>query len=226
MVYLKSAFMKYSFTLFYFLLLAAFSAMAQKKFSEGTIAYDVVINTGADKPKAADFLDGTTVVNYIKGDKSRTEMVSPLGTLITIYNGAKNSIVILKNIGEQKYMITLTQSDWKDANRKYEGINFTYEDGTKEILNYKCKKAIAKLQDGTSYTVWYTPDLIPENKNFQYETKTLPGLAMEYETVNAKGEKTIYTVSKITFNPVPASKFDLPKEGYRVITYAESKSGS
>ena len=213
-------------TWFLSLLLFAVSASAQKKLTEGTISYDVVITTGSDKPKNADFLDGTTVVNYIKGDKSRTEMVSPLGTLTTIYDGTKNSIVILKDIGEQKYMITLTPNDWKDANKKYEGISFSYEDGEKTILDYKCKKAVAKLQDGTSYTVWYAPDLAPVNKNFQYETRTLPGLAMEYETVNAKGEKTTYTVSKINFNPVPASKFDLPKAGYRVMTYAESKAGS
>lgn len=217
--------MKNRFWLLCLFLMIVGSANAQKKFTEGTISYDVVITTGSDKPKNADFLDGTTVVNYIKADKSRTEMVSPLGTLTTVYDGSKNAIVILKDIGEQKYMITLTPNDWKDANKKYEGMTFTYEDGDKTILDYKCKKAVAKLQDGTTYTVWYTPDLVPENKNFQYETRSLPGLAMEYETVNSKGEKTTYTVSKINFSPVPASKFDLPKTGYRVMTYAESKSG-
>jgi len=217
--------MKYRFWFLSLFLALTSSVTAQKKFTEGSISYDVVITTGSDKPKNADFLDGTTVVNYIKADKSRTEMVSPLGTLTTVYDGSKNAIVILKDIGEQKYMITLTPNDWKDANKKYEGISFTYEDGEKTILDYKCKKAVAKLQDGTSYTVWYTPDLVPENKNFQYETRSLPGLAMEYETVNSKGEKTTYTVSKINFSPVPASKFDLPKSGYRVMTYAESKKG-
>lgn len=218
--------MKHRFLALFVFLSITVSVMAQKKFTEGTISYDVIINTGSDKPKNSDFLDGTTVTNYIKADKSRTEMVSPLGTLTTIYDGSKNSIVILKDIGEQKYMITLTPSDWKDANRKYEGMSFGYEEGEKTILGYKCKKAVAKLQDGTTYTVWYTPDLVPENKNFQYETKTLPGLAMQYEMINSKGEKTTYTVSKISFNPVPASKFDLPKSGYRVMTYAESKGGS
>lgn len=218
--------MKNRFWSFCFFLVIALSASAQKKFTEGTISYDVVITTGSDKPKNADFLDGTTVVNFIKGDKSRTEMVSPLGALTTVYDGSKSSIVILKDIGEQKYMITLTPADWKDANKKYEGISFSYEDGEKTILDYRCKKAVAKLQDGTTYTVWYAPELVPENKNFQYETRSLPGLAMEYETVNLKGEKTTYTVSKISFSPVPASKFDLPKAGYRVMTYAESKAGS
>src|SRR5215212_7310689 len=201
----------------------AVPALAQKKFSEGTISYDVVINTGSEKPKNADYLDGTTVANYIKGNKSRSEMVSPLGTLVTIHDSSKNAIVILKEFGEQKYMITLTPNDWKDANKKYENISFTHDPSEEKLIQgYKCKKAIGKLQDGTTYTVWYTPDLVPENKNFQYETRSLPGLALEYE-INSKDQKVTYTVSKISFSPVQASKFDLPKSGYRIMTYGESK---
>jgi len=205
------------------LLLIAAPAAAQKKFSEGTISYDIVINTGSDKPKNADFLDGTTVANYIKGNKSRTEMVSPLGALTTIQDSARNSVVILKEFGEQKYMITLTPEDWKDANRKYEGIVYTYDPSATRVLQgYSCKKAVGKLADGTTYTVWYTPDLVPVNKSFQYETRTLPGLALEYE-VDTNNQKVTYTVSRISFSPVPAAKFDLPKSGFRIMTYAETK---
>jgi GLPGLI family protein len=213
---------------FYFLTISflffAVPVLAQKKFTEGTISYDVVINTGSEKPKNADYLDGTTIANYIKGNKSRTEMVSPLGNMTTIHDSAKNNIVILKEFGEQKYMITLTPADWKDVNKKYEGISFNMESTEeKTILGYKCKKAVGTLADGTSFTVWYTPDLVPENKNFQYETRSLPGLAMEYE-INSRDQKVTYTVSKISFSPVPGSKFDLPKAGYRIMTYGESKN--
>ena len=216
---------RHFYTVLGFLMLA-FPALAQKKFTEGTISYDVVINTGSEKPKNADYLDGTTIANYIKGTRSRTEMVSPLGNMTTIHDSEKNAIAILKEFGEQKYMITLTPDDWKDVNRKYEGISYSLDNNEeKTILGYKCKKAIGTLQDGTTYTVWYTPDLVPENKNFQYETRTLPGLAMEY-VINSKDQKVTYTVSKISFSPVPTSKFDLPKAGYRVMTYAESKGGN
>jgi GLPGLI family protein len=152
-------------------------------------------------------------------------MVSPLGTLVTINDSSKNTIVILKEFGEQKYMITLTPDDWKDANRKYEGITYSYDaTAEKTILGYRCKKAIGTLKDGTTYTVWYTEDLVPVNRNFQVETRDLPGLALEYE-VQSNNQKVTYTVSKISFSPVQASKFDLPKSGYRIITYAESKGG-
>ena len=201
----------------------ALPALAQKKFTEGTISYDIVINTGTDKPQGADFLDGATSAVYIKGSKTRTEMVSPLGTQSTILDGTKSSIVILKEYGEQKYMINLKQEDWRDANKRYEDVSFTYDTGTKTISGYNCNKAVGKLKDGTTFTVWYTTDLLLENKDFQYANRTLPGLALEYET-NMGNLKVTYTVSKISFSPVPAAKFDIPKAGFRILSYEESKS--
>jgi GLPGLI family protein len=212
--------MKTKMILFGLALLTGLTALAQKKFSEGSINYDIVINTGTEKPQAADFLDGATSTVYIKGNKSRTEMISSLGTQATVIDG--NSVVVLKEYGDQKYLIQLTPSEWKDANKKYAGVIFTTSNEVKTILGYNCKKAIGKLNDGNTFTVWYTPDLIPENSDYQTATKDLPGLAMQYET-SMGNMNVIYTVSKISFAPVPASKFDLPKTGYRVMTYAESK---
>jgi GLPGLI family protein len=196
---------------------------AQKKFTEGTISYDIVINTGDSKPKIADMFDGATSIVYIKGNKSRSEMISSLGSQSTIVDSKTGSVVVLKEYGEQKYMINMTPANWKEANRRYEGVTFTYENDFKTIAGYKCQKAIGKLKDGSTFTVYYTTELIPENYEFQYSNKTLPGLAMEYES-SIGSLKVTYTVSRISFNPVPASKFDLPKTGFRVMTYEESKN--
>ena len=202
------------------------SSTAQKKLTEGTISYDITINTGTDKPKNADFFDGATSEVYIKANRTRTDMISSLGVQSTFIDNVKNTIVILKQFGDQKYMINMNREEWKDANKKYDDITFAYDDNaSKSIQGYTCKKAIGKLKDGTTFTVWYTPDIALENKDFQYANRTLPGLAMEYETVLGN-MKVIYTVSKISFSPVMASKFELPKEGYRVMTYTESKGKS
>jgi GLPGLI family protein len=204
-------------------LLMITSLNAQKKLTEGIISYDIVINTGSDKPQSADFLDGATSAVYIKGNKSRTEMVSSLGTQSTIIDGAKNQIVVLKEYGDQKYMIQMNPEDWKDANKKYESVTFIYDpSATKTILGYVAKKAVGKLADGNTFTVWYTTDLIPANKDFQYANKNLPGLALEFETIMGN-LKVTYTVSKISFGTVPAARFDIPKAGYRIMTYKESK---
>ncbi len=203
-------------------LLVAFLSFGQKKLTEGIIQYDVVINTGSDKPQGADFLDGATTTVYLKGNKSRSEMVSALGTQATVIDGAKNSIVILKDYGSQKYMINLTPANWKEMNSKYADVAYSVTDSTKKILGYTCKKAVGKLADGTPVNVWFSPDIQIDNKSFNMIGQSLPGLAMEFEAKMGNMNIT-YTVSKITFTTVPVARFDLPTSGYRVMSYAESK---
>lgn len=198
------------------------SAQTPRKLTEATISYDIVINTSNTKPQAADLLDGATSVIYLKGNSSRSEMVSSLGTQATIIDGKTGNVAILKEYGEQRYMINMTPDNWTQSNKKYEGVTFTYLDEFKTIANYKCQKAIGKLADNTTFSVYFTKDLLPVNKDFQYLNKNLPGLAMQYEATMGKMMVT-YTVSNINFNPVPQAKLDMPKSGYRVMTYEESK---
>lgn len=205
------------------LMLASMQVMGQtpRKLTEATIAYDIVINTSSSKPQGADLLDGATSVIYLKGNSSRSEMVSSLGTQATIIDGKTGNVVILKEYGDQKYMIKLTPDNWKQSNQKYEGVTFTYTGEKMKIAGYECEKAIGKLADNTTFNVYFTRELVPVNKDFQYLNKNLPGLAMQYEATLGKMTVT-YTVSSINFNPVPQIKLDLPKSGYRVMTYEES----
>lgn len=205
-----------------FSLLVSVLANAQKKITDGTISYDIIINTSNPNPKLADMLDGATSTVYIKGNSSRSEMVSSLGVQSTIINGKTGNVTVLKEYGDQKYMIQMTADNWKESNKKYDGITFQYLDETKVIAGYSCKKAIGTLTDGSTFTVYYTTELEPSNKDFLYLNKGLPGLAMEYESTMGN-LKVLYTVSKISFNPTPVSKFDIPKSGFRVMTYEESR---
>ena len=168
--------------------MAMVQSMAQtpRKLTEATIAYDIVINTSNSKPQAADLLDGATSVIYLKGNSSRSEMVSSLGTQATIIDGKTGNVAILKEYGEQRYMIKMTPENWKQSNKKYEGVSFTYSSEYKMIAGYNCQKAIGKLTDSTSFTVYFTKELIPVNKDFQYLNKNLPGLAIQYEATMGK----------------------------------------
>jgi GLPGLI family protein len=197
---------------------------AQRKLTEATISYDIQINTTNKTPQAADFLDGATSVIYLKGNSSRSEMISSLGTQATIIEGKTGEVTVLKDYGEQKYMIKMTPESWKQSNKKYEGVVFTYFNEYKIIAGYNCQKAIGKLTDSSTFTVFFTKELIPVNKDFQYLNKNLPGLAMQYEAALGKMLVT-YTVASINFNLVSQAKFDIPKSGYRIMTYDESRGG-
>jgi GLPGLI family protein len=198
------------------------TAQAQRKVSELTLVYDASISSGSKEPKMADALDGHSKTIYLKGNLSRVEMVSALLSSSTIHDSKTGSSVVLKEVSGQKLLIRMSPDNFAEINKRYDGISFTNADDTKTIAGYNCIKAVAKLPDGTTFTVYYTPDIVPENKEYDYQFKNLNGLPLEYELVQGK-LMIKYTVSKINMNPVPASKFDIPKTGYREMTYEESK---
>ena len=53
-------------------------------------------------------------------------------------------------------------------------------------------------------------------EEFEYEFKDVPGLVLEYETVE-DGKQIKYTATKINLSPVQTSKFDIPTSGYRIL---------
>ncbi len=126
-------------------LLAITEVNAQRRLTEATISYDIVINTSDKEPKAVDLLDGATSVIYLKGNSSRSEMISSLGVQSTIIDGKTGHVTVLKDYGDQKYMIKMTPDNWKASNKKYEGISFTYTEEYKTIAGYKCQMAIGKM---------------------------------------------------------------------------------
>jgi GLPGLI family protein len=209
---------------FCWMLLSNSFSFAQKTISEGTIVYNIVIQTGNKEPQMADALDGAVTTVSIKGGMTRTDMVSALGSETTLHDAKTGNATILKEYSGQKLMYSLTKENWASKNKKYEGIIFKFGDETTTIAGYRCKKATAILKDGSSFWVYYCPDLVVLNKDYDEAFKTLPGLALQYEYLF--GKLTFkYTVAKIDFNPIPLSKFEIPKSGYRIMEYSETKKG-
>lgn len=206
------------------MLFAGFQSLfAQKKISDLTLVYETSITAGENKqPGLADALNGAVTTVYIKGHLSRSEMNSALFSSTTIHDARTGNAVVLREVSGQKLMIRMTAENMAEKNSKYEGVKFENTGKTKSIAGYNCQEAIATLKDGSSFKVYYTTEIIPENKSYDYQFKDLNGLPLEYEL--SQGNLVIrYTVSMINLNPVPASKFDIPKSGYRVMTYEESQ---
>lgn len=205
-----------------FLILLTLGANAQKVLSEGVLVYNMSVETGSGEPKMADMFDGATTTVYLKGDLSRVELVSGLGREATIHNAKTGTAVTLKEYSGQKLMTTITAAEWDANNEKYDGIQFENTGKTATIAGYNCKEAIARLANGTSFVVYYTTDVKVANISYDPQFKNLPGLAVQYEMTSGK-MKFKFTLAKISFENVPASKFEIPTSGYRIRSYSETK---
>ena len=198
------------------------SANAQRNIAEASIVYDMEIQNGSGL-QGAGSINGAATTVYLKGNNSRTDMTSTLGKEVTIYNSKTNNAVILKEFSGQKLMITLTKDNWIAKHKTFSNIKFELTNDSKTIAGYNTKKAIARMPDGKTFEVYYTPELVPSNKEYDPTFSTLPGLAVQYEIESGK-MKFKYTLSKINYDAVPVSLFDFPTAGYRIMTYEENQN--
>lgn len=195
---------------------------AQQAYNEGLVSYNIAVNTGNNEAKAADLLDGATQKIWFKGVNTRTELTSILGKTVTLHDSKAGNAVVMNEYGDQKILIRMTKENYEDRNSKYAGIQFELLPDTKKILGYNCKLAIAKMKDGSTFRVYYTTELVFQNKDYGVQFKNLPGFPLEYESELGK-MKVTYIADKISFDPVAAGLYDVPKGGYREMTYDEVK---
>jgi len=195
--------------------------MAQRKVvSELTLVYEY--SATSDSKGKPDASQNAIQTIYIKGNKSRSEMTNALFSSTTIFDANTGSAVILREVNGQKLLIRLSPANWLEKNKLFDGIVFKNTSETRNIAGYTCVKAVGQTQSGAVITVYYTRDLVAENRQYDPPFRTLEGLPLEYELTNGD-VKIRYKVSRISLNPVPASKFDIPSSGYREMNYEESK---
>lgn len=190
---------------------------AQRVIADCSISYAISTEEGSADKDVTESLKASTKNVYIKGNDSRTDLVSPSFTQSLIYNKSTGSAVILREFGNNKFMTKLDNARWKEENKKYDGMTVVLSAETKTILGYECKKALMQLKDGTVFTLYYASAIIPSVKEFEYQFKDIPGFVLEFESQEAEGKKIRYTATKINLSPVQASRFDIPVSGYRIL---------
>lgn len=182
--------------------------------SECTVTYAI---SGADANINKN-LAGTVKTLYVKGNMSRVDLNGNNFTQSIIYDNKSGNAVVLKEVGNEKYISAFTADKWKKENKRFDGMKTSLTAEKKKVLGYDCKKAIATLSDGSSYTIFYATSITTSATENPYQFKDIPGFVLEYETSPAKSSSKItFTAISINFDPVPAVKFEIPISGYRAL---------
>lgn len=207
--------MKYKYTTLVFFLLLSVSLMAQKKLNDATMHYSITV-TGAKNA-----LNGAKMKIFVKGQQSAAQMESSMGSESTIYDSKAGQGFILKSYSGQQLMITMTRANWQQKNKVHPTLKFTIEDTDEKFGNYKLKKATATVAGGRVYTVYFTPDLVLNNNEYNNAFPQLPGVPVRYSIVSGDIVFT-YSLDKVETDPVDSKVFEAPKSGYRIMTFEEN----
>ena len=183
---------------------------ASKLIAECTITYTVSIEDNDNKP-------ATTKKLFIKGRKTRSEISNSSFYQATIFDNKTGNAVVLKEVGANKYISSLTIDQWKEKNSNWEDVKVAIANETVTIAGYVCRKAILTTKSGNHFTAFYTADYTASASENPYQFKNITGLILEYESQTNEGKLISFKASSVNFNSVPASKFEAPATGYRII---------
>ncbi len=193
-------------------------AFAQKVISDCSISYTVSAtkkNANAE-PSAVDLYNGTTINLYVKANNSRMETTTPMGSVTFIYDSKTETAIRLRENGNNKFIEKIGKDKLDAENKKFENATFKEGETVKQIAGYSCKEGTVTLKSGTVIKVFYTTDIQPQNKKFDFQFDLVPGFVLEY-TRETSDVIIAHTATKCSLSPVPQSKFEAPKAGYREI---------
>lgn len=212
--------MKYFFTLIFASLLFIGQPFAQANF-EGTVKFRIDYEELSPEMSSMEDMLPRTMTTKIKGNKSRTEQISEIGTTTVIYDDNKNNSISLINILGKKVAIEMSAKEIeKEKSKKGNDAppEIQIQDPTKEIAGYLCNKAIIyPPETDETITVFYTNEIQAQKIGVQYEG--LEGFPMEYQ-ITSEGLTMNITATKVIPGKISNSEFIIP-EGYEKMTAEE-----
>jgi|SRR5690554_1031580 len=220
---------------FKFITSVAFSILSLIAFGQvttGKISYDVKLSS--DNPQMTAYIsqmENSMLEIYFVGDKSRTDFyMGEMSTTNTVSSKDNDTtLVLLDNMFMGKVALKVTEDETEDNEMmnasKVRSVEIV-EGESKEIIGYKCKKAIVTFENDFVSEVWYTEDIVPGLRGGQFlfdEIKGLPlemnsksfGMDMQMEAYEFKGKLSKKDIQQ-------KFSFDIPK-GYTLKTAEDLK---
>jgi hypothetical protein len=207
----------------FFALLITTHIFAQKVITDGTLTYNISIESIKGEKQIASTMNDAVLTLSLSKDKSRTDVLNKVGTETTVFDSKLGKGFLLKEYSGQKLMITASAENWAQKNKVFSNLSFTIDNSKTTIGAYNCKKATA-VNEGKTYTVYFDESTTLANKSYNNAFPQLNGLPVQYET--QFGNLIFkYTLAKISMDIIAATKFDAPKPGvgFRTMTYEENQ---
>jgi GLPGLI family protein len=198
---------------------AIFSTQFYAQTKTGAVTYEM---TMPDNEEMAAM--GTNTIKISFNEKSSATQMDMMGGMISVKtisldkNNAKDTRMLMDMMGK-KYEVTGGADGFGNTDvatlKDAESVTYDKKD-TKEILGYKCYKAIVKMSGGTMSNFYITEAIAVQSK--ADDKIKLAGFPLEIEVNSEKGK----VIMKATaFDKAPSTNcFTIP-EGYKKVTQEE-----
>jgi len=213
--------MKRKIQLLFLFISLTVAGFAQMK--KGTITYDMTFSSdNPDMAMAIGMMQGSKMTLSFMPGKSRSEVtMGTMGTMTTISDEKSKKILMLMDMMGMKYAINSDIEKKEEGNADNPDYKVEITEETKEILGYKCKKAIlTNPEDGSVITMWFTNDIVAYTDGHNYYNSDMPGFPMAI-TMNESEMSIDMTVTGVN-KKVNKKVFDMTvPDGYEVKTQEE-----
>jgi hypothetical protein len=198
---------------------AIFSTQFYAQTKTGAVTYDM---TMPDNEQMAAMGSNTIKISF--NEKSTATQMDMMGGMVSMKtitvdkNNAKDTRILMDMMGK-KYEVTGGTEGFgnSDIGSLKDAESITYDKkSTKEILGYKCYKAIVKMSNGTISNFFVTDAITAQGK--ADDKLKLTGFPLEIEVNSEKG-KVIMLATAFEKEP-SANCFTVP-EGYKKVTQEE-----
>lgn len=215
--------MKYFSILFLSLmLLASCQQFGGSGLSEGEIVYEITYLNMEDEQLLQIFLPEKMTIKF-KDNKTISNLQALFGMFEFGYisNPEKGHQVTLVGMNNQQYYYEAEIGTQPIGNEALQNIEIKKTNETKEILGYKCQKAIVSFPDESKepFEVFYTHELDIENPNINNPYKAIDGMLLEFR-LYVNNMDMLLKAKTIKEKEISDSVFNVPS-GYEKVSREE-----
>lgn len=198
---------------------AIFSTQFYAQTKTGVVTYEMSM---PDNEEMAAM--GTNTIKISFNEKSSATQMDMMGGMISIKTisldktNTKETRMLMDMMGK-KYEVTGESEGFgnADVGSLKDAESVTYDKkATKEILGYKCYKAIVKMSNGTISNLFVTDAITPQGK--ADDKLKLTGFPLEIEVNSEKGKVIMLATA---FDKEPSANCFTVPEGYKKVTQEE-----
>lgn len=221
--------LNYFFKILFLFFVSNGVTIAQADLTQGVIKMEMTDVDSDNQQIAAqlEMMKGTETAYHFNSEKSlvTADMMGGMIKMQTLFNNADEHLTLFFDMMGQKIMVESTKEERDEGKEEnaMDDFEVTYDEtDTKEILGYKCIKAVikGKAESPMSFQMYLSRDIKASNKMIQgLDAFELDGFPLEYilEMENMSMTNTAIELSQELDEKV----FDVSSDGFKKMTLKE-----